>query len=126
MKKISITIISLIFLVACTKEEVTSRAYPRVITNEVDVVTSTGTTFHGEITFSSTEIVNHGFIWSTFSSMSIGYGNNIPLGQKTGTGKFESKLQFNLVKGVKYYVMAYAQSSKYTVYGNVVEFELPK
>jgi len=126
MKKITITIIIFLFLCACTKEEVTSRAYPRVLTTEVANITTTGASFHGEITFSSTEIVSHGFIWSTFSSMAIGYGNNIALGQKTGTGNFETSLQSSLVKGVKYYVLAYAQSSNYTVYGNVVEFEVPK
>lgn len=124
MKKTSVTIISLILLVACTKEKITSRTYPRVLTNNVGPITSIGTSFHGEITLSPTEIVNHGFIWATFSSMAIGYGNNIPLGPKTGIGNFESALQASLIKGTKYYVVAYAQSSTYTVYGNVVEFEL--
>lgn len=119
------TIICLLFLCACTKEEITSRTYPRVLTHPVDRVTKAGATFHGEIIFNPSEIIDYGFIWSTFSSMSIGYGEMITLGKKTGTGNFQSTLQFNLVKGTKYYVMTYARSSTYTVYGNVVEFGLP-
>jgi len=125
MNKIHITITCLLFLIACTKEEITSRAYPRIITSAVDNVTSMGASFHGEIILNPSQIIDHGFIWSTHSSLAIGFGEMISLGQKTGTGNFESLLQSNLTKGVKYYVMAYSKSSNYTVYGNVVEFKLP-
>jgi hypothetical protein len=125
MKKITITIIWLLSLYSCTKEEITSRYYPRVLSHPADYITSSSATFHGEIIYSMGAIVEHGFIWSTFPSMTISQGTVIKLGQKTGVGNFQSGLQFNFTRGTKYYVMGFAQASGYTVYGNVVEFMIP-
>ncbi len=112
----------IIFFFGCTKEEVTPRVYPRVITVEATQITSAGATFKGEITFSNVEIKDHGFLWSTENSPNVIQSNKISLGSKPGIGQFEAKIDRALQDGIKHYLRAYAISDDFVVYGNTVEF----
>jgi len=112
----------IIFFFGCTKEEVTPRVYPRVITVEATQITSAGATFIGEITFSNVEINDHGFLWSIDNSPNIIQANKISLGSKQGIGQFEAKIDRALQDGKKHYLRAYAKSDDFVVYGNIVEF----
>ncbi len=122
MKKISLAIVTLLFLVTCSKEETDPRPYPRVTTHRVSNITSGGAVFHAEIVFSSTAILDHGFIWSKQNSLTLENAEKISLGAKSGIGSFETPVVRSLAEGIKYYVKAYAKSNDFIVYGEVVEF----
>ena len=121
MKKLLIIFIGLI-LITCGEEEVKSRAYPRVRTHAVDNITSSGVALHAEITFSSTEIIDHGFVFSTSPSPTLENAEVISLGPKSGKGTFESNLISYLTKGAKYFVKGFARSKTHIVYGEAVSF----
>ena len=114
--------IALTLVIGCTKEEVTPRIYPRVLSIEAFNMTSEGVSFKGEITFSSVEINDHGFVWSQEIAPLLGTANSISIGPKSGAGVFEIKCDRSLEEGKKYYFRAYAISDDYVVYGNTLEF----
>src|SRR5687767_10096172 len=122
MKKVSNWLIGFIVLFSCTKEEITPRRYPRVRTKGVNNITAAGARLEGEITFSSTEILDHGFIWSQHENLDLNNSEAISLGIKTGKGAFNLLVERSLDEGKVYYVKAYAKSTNYTVYGEIVEF----
>lgn len=121
-KRFNYIFMALTFFFGCTKEEVTPRIYPRVSTIEAFDITSAGASFKGEITFSSVEIKDHGFVWSDSNSPTLGTANKISIGPGTGTGDFEIQCDRSLQEGRKYYLRAYALSEDFIVYGNTVEF----
>jgi hypothetical protein len=106
-------------LTTCGDDEVGSRSYPRVRTQAVTDINSTGALFQGEITFSSTAIIDHGFMWYTGAS---GLAETFSLGPTSGKGKFQGRIERSLAENVKYHVKAYARSADHIVYGDVVDF----
>ncbi len=122
MKKLLTAIIFLTVLVTCTQEEIATRAYPRVRTLPVTDIASAGVVFRGEITYASSEIIDHGFVWSSNQSLDLSKTEKVRLGLKSGAGVFEANVSFGLVQGVKYYFKAYAQSNTHIVYGETFEF----
>jgi hypothetical protein len=110
---------------SCTEEEVTSRDYPRVDTNEISDITATTAVFRGEIFFSSSEILDHGFIWTDTGFPTLENGNKVSLGLKNGPGLFEITASVNFQAGKMYSVRAYAQSANYKVYGKTIQIEMP-
>lgn len=122
MKKLLIVAIFSSILFTCTQEEITSRQYPRVRTNSVTNITSSGALFNGEIYYAPSQIVDHGFIWSTSKTLTIQNSDRISLGHSEGVGHFGILTERSLAEGKKYYVKAYAQSKSHLVYGDVVEF----
>src|SRR5690348_14787020 len=120
IKKLIQCIITVFILTDCSEEKVTPREYPRVITSEVTNITSSGALLHGEITSSSVEILDYGFIWSEFENPTLSNSEKISLGSKSITGTYEGNVQGDLKEGVKYSVRAYAKSTKFLVYGNIV------
>lgn len=108
--------------VSCTKEEITARKYPRVMTREVVNVVNGTATFNGEITFTSTAVIDYGFIWAISGFPTLTNGENKSLGQKDGTGKFVFTVTQGLQVGKGYLMCAYARSSQYIVYGNQFYF----
>ncbi|MEQ1585416.1 MAG: IPT/TIG domain-containing protein [Cyclobacteriaceae bacterium] len=122
MRSILVGIVFILTLFTCTQEEITSRAYPRVRTSEVVNIGNTGSVFRGEITFASSEIIDHGFIWSANQSLDLNKVEKIRLGPKSGPGVFESEVGFGLAQGVKYYFKAFVQSDTHIVYGEILEF----
>jgi hypothetical protein len=112
----------LLFFLGCTKEEITPREYPRVSTFDAVDITSDGVTFKGEITFSSVDIKDHGFVWSDVLGPLVSTANKISLGTRSGTGQFDAKCDRSLEEGKKYFMRAYAVSDDFVVYGNTIEF----
>ena len=78
----------------------------------------------GEITFTPTPIVDHGFIWNSlrFPTLTDPYSEIKSLGSKTGAGSFQFSIPNGLVKGRTYAMCAYVKSSKDIVYGKTIEF----
>lgn len=124
MRRLIILILTVTVL-GCTEEEVTSRDYPRVDTKEVTSVTESSAVFSGEIFFSTSEILDHGFIWTDTGFPTYENGNKISLGLKSGPGLFEATVAVNMQPGKIYSVRAFAQSAKYTVYGKTIEIQKP-
>jgi hypothetical protein len=109
-------------LSTCGKDEITSRNYPRITTTGVSDISNTGVTLHAEIFFSPGAILDCGFVASTSSSPTLPLGNSISLGPKTGTGTFQARMDNGLIPGITYYARAYARTSQYLVYGDIVQF----
>jgi len=122
MKKNSFVLYCLVLMVTCTKEETSSRPYPRVETGEVTDITRTGAVFHGQITFSSTEILDRGFVWANNTDLTLESSDKISSGTAVGKGNFEAQVSRDLETGVKYYVRAYVKTDKYLVYGDIATF----
>jgi hypothetical protein len=125
MNKFTISLIALLLCSACSEEEITSRNYPRVDTEDVTDITTTGMIFHGKIFFSSVEILDYGFIWTDTGFPTVTNGNKISLGPRNDVGLFEIAAVESLQSGKMYSVRAYAQSANFIVYGRIVEFERP-
>lgn len=120
-----IFLVIVVAFAGCTREEITARSYPRVRTHPVEMTSATVPVFRGEITFSSSEITDHGFVWDTNVALRLEYAENISLGPASGAKKFESLFGPNIQPGMTYYVKAYARSATHTVYGEMVEFTRP-
>lgn len=120
----SIAFISLLFLINCAEEEnvLTSREYSRVRTMKVTNISSEGAVANGEVIFESTEILDHGFIWSRAPKPALGESEKISLGPLTGAKQFSAIIERSLAEGQKYYIAAYVVNKGYTVYGDVVSF----
>lgn len=109
-------------LFGCTEEVTTPRPYPRVRTYTINDNTTSGVTFKGGITYASTEIIDHGFIWSTNYLMTIENSEKVSLGPKSEIGGFKVLVDRAMQKGVAYYVRAYAKSKQHLVYGELGQF----
>ncbi len=117
MKKIILILTVVLF--SCTKEEVTPRAYPRVLTNGIANKTKTSADLNGEITVASVAIIDHGFFVSLTNY--IGNAEKFSLGEKSSIGTFNTSID-SFSPGTTYYVRAYAQSNDNIVYGNLIQF----
>lgn len=106
---------------SCSKEEITSRPYPRTKTLEITSIANGSAHFKVEVFFTSVAIVDHGFIWTDSGFPSLTNGLKKSFGSKSGTGTFEMTVD-QLQAGKKYTLCAYAQSADYVVYGNYLEF----
>lgn len=122
MKKLGFILVLACSFFTCTKEEISSRPFPRVNTNDVQDITAQGAVAHGEITFTNVPVTDHGFIWSASPSMTITSGNRMSLGPASGPQGFSAKIEDNLEVNRTYYVIAYAKSADYTVYGQTKSF----
>ena len=110
-------------LFACTEDEITPRDYPRIRTYFVTEITPDGARFNGKITFTSVDIVDHGFLWHTTNSVNFSTGTKISLGPKSGIGIFDALLVTSLPVGKPFYLRAYAISNDNVVYGEQIEFK---
>ncbi len=122
MSRISVLrILFAALFVSCSKEEITSRPYPRTTTVGVTAIANGAAHFKGEVIFTSVAIIDHGFVWSNTGIPSITNGQKKSLGVRSGTGIFEVTAD-QLLIGAQYTVRAYAQSSDYVVYGEDKSF----
>jgi hypothetical protein len=111
-----------LFLLSCTKETITNRAFPRVTTMGVTDISSAGAVFHGDIFFTSVGVTDYGFVWSNSSFPNINTSQRRSLGSTTTAGPFDATIQGGLIKGKEYAVQAYAISTGFVVYGRSVKF----
>jgi hypothetical protein len=92
---------------------------PGLTTNAITLITGTGATCGGNVTFDGNSTVTaRGVCWSTGSTPTIA---NAKTTNGSGTGAFTSTLT-GLVVGRKYYVRAYATNAYGTGYGNTQSF----
>jgi N-acetylneuraminic acid mutarotase len=117
-------VLALFLLTTCNEEEITSRSYPRIKTYEVTNITSIGAVLTAEVIYTpnATAIVDHGFLWSTASDVTLLSADKISLGARTRTGKFTVNLERSLSEGITYFVRPYAITETHTVYGDVAAF----
>ena len=118
----TLLIIATLCFYACSEPVVTVRTYPRVSKLEITNVANSGATFKAEITYASTAIIDHGFIWTLSGFPTLSNGEKASLGSKAGSGAFGSTVSKGLQVGKKYSMCAYARSNQEVVYGDVVEF----
>jgi hypothetical protein len=121
----SLLLFCFVVLIACTEEEVTARKYPRVYTRGITNISKDGMKLQGEIFFSSVPILDHGFVWSDTGFPTITNGTKLSLGPKNEVGTFAAEAIAALQSGKTYAARAYAQSSDFTVYGDICEFKAP-
>lgn len=122
-------LLSLLFLIGliaqCQKEEITSRAYPRIRTLPVTDISAEGATFNAEIGYRGDfEVLNYGFVWQIGSPNPtlpeddrVIYSGNIP------TDRFSTDITTTLYAGQEYVVRAFIQTTDYLVYGNNITFQ---
>jgi hypothetical protein len=92
---------------------------PELTTNAITLITGTGATCGGNVTFDGNSTVTaRGVCWSTGSTPTIADPKTT---NGSGTGAFTSTLT-GLVVGRKYYVRAYATNAYGTGYGNIQSF----
>ena len=120
-KKLSLLAVTLVLALGCTKEEFIPKKYPIVLTVNVADITREGVSFEGQVTYSSVEIIDHGFTWSE-SEDPTKSSNSVSLGSRTGIGSFDARCETGFKEGNVYNVWAYAKSSDYTVYGKPLSF----
>lgn len=114
--------LSFLFLLSCNNENSDSRSFPRVRTHAVSEITNSGALFRADITFSSVDIIDHGFVWGQSASPSLEYDQRISLGPKSAAGAFDTRVERSMEANKNYFVRAYARSEKHLVYGEVVKF----
>jgi hypothetical protein len=111
--------------ISCSEEETTARKYPRVHTLDVSQITKEGMALHGEIFFTPGPVSDHGFVWSNAGFPTVSNSTKLSLGARDGIGSFEGTASTTFEYGKTYSVRAYAQSSGFTVYGEIIEFVAP-
>jgi hypothetical protein len=115
-------ILVLLSAAACSKEKIASREFPRIITKPATDITKNGAVFHGEIIFSSVEILDYGFVWSQGGFPTINSSGKASLGSKSGAGPFDATIVDDFIGGKEYTVRAYATSAGHVVYGDYADF----
>ncbi len=125
MRNFSFSLWVVVLVFSCTEIESVTREYPRVRTIGLTEVNNNSLKVRGEIISTSGQIIDHGFVWSkkADSPVNIYSDFKLSIGATSDLGVFESEID-GLQSGVKYYIKAYAKSSDYTVYGEVLEFIL--
>jgi len=122
MKKKLVYFLSILLLAMCTKEEITSREYPRVRTLEIGNITASGALFRGTVFYAPGPMIDHGFIWGDIPTLEPNKVDEVSLGPMSGTGEFEARVERSMVAGRKYYARAYAKTTNYDVYGDIISF----
>src|SRR5689334_23140716 len=89
--KRNMIMIALLALVACAKEEVTTRAYPRLRTVSVSAPASRQVHVIGEVTYTPEPMIEHGFVLSSLlSNTNVETKDQlkVSLGEKKTKGEF--------------------------------------
>jgi hypothetical protein len=121
MKLLSFVFFACLIIFSCTEEEITQRAYPRVMTYEPTEITLQGGNFHGEITFTGVDIIDHGFVWTANGFPTITLGEKISLGPRQSVGRFDAAINYKWEPGRRYSIRAYAVSAQHVVYGKTFD-----
>ena len=112
----------LALLMACSDIDY-PQEFPIVLTDEVININSEGAEFVGSIRSLGTnqEVLRYGFLLSQAEDFSQDSSHWTLAGQAR-EGRFSKKINIGLIKGENYYVRAFVQTSKGTVYGNTLSF----
>lgn len=118
MKLINIIILSALLVISSCKKEVEKiyKEYADVELSEI-VSSDSGATYKAKIVSQGNyEIKDYGFVWAEDKSSPVLSDFKISLGSNLLNPEFSTTVQSDLVKGKKYYVRAYVQTSKYLIY----------
>jgi hypothetical protein len=117
-------LICFLALTGCKKDE---ESHPELQTLAATVVSPVKVTLKAKIvTKGSFDIIDHGFIYSGYSSPSEGNGTKVSLGNNAAEGEISKEIQnFSSVIGSTLYYRAYLVNTNGTVYGQVLSVQLP-
>lgn len=110
-----------VYLLGCAETEYPHK-FPLVVTEDVINVSSSGVTFSGRIANSSShKIINYGFIWEADTDPTMN-SSKLSLGSNVSDGNFSEVVTSDLEDGRVYFVRAFLQTEKLTVYGESKKF----
>lgn len=116
-------VLATLFISCSEEEEVSHRAYPRLLTLEVTDKTESGAHFNAEIVFRGHfHIESYGFVWSEAEKPFLESAEKVVYTDNIQSGRFSAEISASLEKGVTYYVRPFVKTSDYTVYGMSVPF----
>ncbi len=116
-------IISLLFISCAKDEEMVSKNYPLIQTNNVSNINSNGVRFNGEfLNLGYSEILEYGFVFSVTEPI-LEFSDTIIIPSQAIDGKFSKTIERSLAGHIRYNVKSYAKTSDYFIYGNNIEFE---
>lgn len=122
--RLSLVILVMGLFTTCQEEEITSRDYPRLFTNEVTQISPTGAVFNAEIHSGDLgKIIEYGFAWDRNVKPQILYHDKQIITSPLTGSTFSATAHAAMKSGVFYYVRAYVKTDKYVVYGNAVSFK---
>lgn len=124
LKIILFLLLSSLFFLTCEKEAVPeSKAYPYVITLDIENNDGTGITLLAEITDIGNDVIEeYGFVFSKENNPTID-SYRIEIITHAKVGEYRYRISNGLEKGMTYSVRAYIRTKKYLVYGNEISFE---
>lgn len=127
IQKLSLLLLLFGLLARCNKEEIPSRAYPRLMTLPVMNVGTNGATFRAEFTNrGDVEILKYGFVWAASSRREdpdLSSEDKIIYTGNISSQHFSSQVTTGLRVGTVYEVRAFVETEEHTVYGQVVTFQ---
>jgi len=114
---------NLIFILSCNKEkEHTDLSYPRVVIVSITETNANNTTFHGAFLHPGHgEIIDHGFVFGTNSSLFIDHDESVSLGASSGSGSFSATVSNEQLQ-YAVNVSAYARNKDKIYYSEPVNF----
>lgn len=117
---IACILLSTIFISGCGETE-DPNSPPTVATLQVDVISSGGAKFIGEIT-NHRLITDHGFVYGIDSSLRMQGPRIITLKEPTSSGRYEHHMNGGLMPNQVYYFKAYIEVNGYMSYGETKSF----
>lgn len=121
--KLFLLIIITTLLVNCSKNEVTSRIYPRLTTLNVTDLSENGAKFNAKIIFrGSFEVITYGFVWSEIKNPTIENSDRVVYAENIQSETFSTEITTTLKEGINYYVRSFIKTKDFTVYGENIKF----
>ena len=111
---------------SCIKEKYMERFYPKIYTSGLEQNPNNNYVFHAEfLSPDIDEIIDHGFVWDLFDKPVLETSDMFSLGKANNSGHFQAVSNSSFKQNNTYWFRPYAQTSKYTVYGESIKF-VPK
>ncbi|HOX81582.1 MAG TPA: IPT/TIG domain-containing protein [Chryseolinea sp.] len=118
-----ISFLFIFLLISCRDEEEIELSYPKVSTNAVSEISSTGAMFSGIIEPSKLSgVLEYGFVWGQDEELLPANSFTIKFGKPTESEP-SVKIKSTLIAQKIYYVRFYIKTDQKTIYGNLVNFK---
>ncbi|HKK77756.1 MAG TPA: IPT/TIG domain-containing protein [Saprospiraceae bacterium] len=112
-----------LLIIACEKEEIGPRPFPRLETLAVSDITDEGAVFNARVFESGEEeIIRHGFVWSLLANPVLGEDLTESVVGAPADNHFAISIRSSLQVNKPYYVRAFVETSQRVVYGNEISF----
>ncbi|MDO3694845.1 hypothetical protein QVZ41_08315 [Wenyingzhuangia sp. chi5] len=123
--KIIVLLFVLIISIKCTKEEITTREYPRLKTSSISKV-SGNSYFNAEFIHKGDFVImEHGFVFGEKKNPTTEFDNILKSDGNIQGDTFSIEIPTELRTGVGYHVRAYIITNNYKVYGTNINFINP-